>query len=93
MAEVSREFIISIILGVVITTAIITQIFLDTTPLIITSSGTGSDEPLENLSATGSTIANFIPLIYILLPIIFIGGVFLVIFGLAGKLPSTKCYL
>ncbi len=51
------------------------QVFLDTTPPIIDSSATDATEPLENLSVTGKTVASFIPLLYIVLPLAFVGGV------------------
>lgn len=59
------------------------QVFLDTTPQIIESANTeafnvtGNNEDaggLENLSVTGKTVASFIPLLYIVLPLAFVGG-------------------
>ncbi len=67
------------LIGVLIIAAIAVsigvQVFLDTTPPIIEASQTGTGEPLENLSVTGKTVASFVPLLYIVLPLAFVGGV------------------
>ncbi len=70
---------IGIIIIAAITVSVVVQVFLDTAPEIISSSevvnenATGS--PLENLSTTGRTVASFISLLYIVLPLAFVGGV------------------
>lgn len=67
-----------------ISVSIVVQIFLFTLPPVVDSAATASSEPLENLSATGKTVASFISLLYLVLPMAFIvaviGGVLL--FGL-----------
>ncbi len=65
---------IAVIIIAAIGISIATQVFLDTTPPIIDASQTGTGEALENLSVTGKNVASFIPLLYIVLPLAFIGG-------------------
>lgn len=66
---------IAILIIAAIGVSIGVQVFLDTSNEVIESSQTGAGEPLENLSATGKTVASFVPLLYIVLPLAFIGGV------------------
>lgn len=67
--------VIAILIIAAIAVSIGVQVFLDTAPPIVDASATGSGEPLENLSATAKTVASFIPLLYIVLPLAFVGGV------------------
>ncbi len=97
MVDVKKgaEF-ISLILIAAITVGIVVQVFLTTTPTIVESSATndfnasgGADEDagqLQNLSVTGKTVASFIPLLYIVLPLAFVGGVAAVLVLVGRKL-------
>lgn len=59
------------------------QVFLDTAEQVTEKArtnsfnATGNDEAagdLENLTATGKTVASFVPLMYIVLPLALVGG-------------------
>ena len=60
------------------------SVILSTAPTIIAQSATGATTGLENLSSTGKTVVSFVPLLYIIIPLVIIGGV-IAGFAVAGK--------
>jgi len=78
--------IVAVLIIAAVAVSIGVQVFLDTAEPIITASQTTAGSPLENLSATGQTVASFIPLVYIVLPLAFIGGVAVGVIAIGKKM-------
>ncbi len=68
----------------IVVVSIVTILFLDTANPIVQSADVRAGGPLENLTTTGKTIGSFLPVLYVALPLVFI-GVLISVVSIKGK--------